>query len=449
MKPIALTICIAFIIYLFWMDRKNNNVYSASLWIPFIWMFIAGSRSVSQWLNLNTPIESESALAEAYAKGNTLDLVIFSLLIFAGIIIVSRRKIDWEMLFKKNKWIWFYFLYCGISIMWTDAPFVTFKRLIKEFGGMVILLIILSEKQPYIAIGIIIKRLSFLIVPLSVLFIWYYPDFGRSYDVEGNMMYTGVAQHKNSLGKDCLIIGIYFVWYYLIKQKDNFKLFNKDNILNYLLIIMLIWLLYMSHSATSLACLVVAICLFLTGRLKLIRMIPNRIINLTIASVVLFFILEYTMNISDFIIKLLGRDPTLTSRTIGWQKLIDMATNPIIGSGYMNFWSGDRLLIIWEKIGSPVTQSHNGYVEQYLNLGYIGVAFILIIILSGLFSVRKYLSIDYPAGMLRFCFIVIAVLYNYTEAAFYGINNLWFLLLFSVFVIPTDNKQSLTNPKHS
>jgi hypothetical protein len=32
-------------------------------------------------------------------------------------------------------------------------------------------------------------------------------------------------------------------------------------------------------------------------------------------------------------------------------------------------------------------------------------------------------------AMLRFCFVVIAILYNYTEASFYGINNMWVMLL--------------------
>ena len=49
--------------------------------------------------------------------------------------------------------------------------------------------------------------------------------------------------------------------------------------------------------------------------------------------------------------------------------------------------------------------------------------------LSGLLKVRKHLDVDPLAAMLRLCFIVTAVLYNYTEAAFYGINNMWLLLL--------------------
>ena len=92
--------------------------------------------------------------------------------------------------------------------------------------------------------------------------------------------------------------------------------------------------------------------------------------------------------------------------------------------------------LIWEPLGGEgLNQAHNGYLEQYLNLGYIGVAFIGVIMLSGLLKVRKHVDVDPPGAMLRLCCIVIAVLYNYTEASFYGINNLWLLLLLGIIDI--------------
>ena len=43
-------------------------------------------------------------------------------------------------------------------------------------------------------------------------------------------------------------------------------------------------------------------------------------------------------------------------------------------------------------------------------------------------SSRQFLH-DYPAAVLRFCLIVAALFYNYTEASFAGINNMWLLFL--------------------
>jgi hypothetical protein len=53
-----------------------------------------------------------------------------------------------------------------------------------------------------------------------------------------------------------------------------------------------------------------------------------------------------------------------------------------------------------------------------------------------LLRVRRHLNDDPAAGMLRLCFIVSAVLYNYTEASFYGMNNMWILLLLGCLEVP-------------
>jgi O-antigen ligase len=176
------------------------------------------------------------------------------------------------------------------------------------------------------------------------------------------------------------------------------------------------------------------------GSTTLVARRPDRIIVLLIAVVSLFLFLETTLDVSNVVIRILGRSTSLTDRTMTWDLVKGMVVNPIVGVGYQSFWLGERLAIIWEKLGAHFIQAHNGYLEQYLNLGLIGVAFIGGIILSGLLKVRKYLYVDYPAAMLRLCFIVTAVLCNYTEAAFYGINNIWLLLLLGVIEISDRQK---------
>jgi exopolysaccharide production protein ExoQ len=142
------------------------------------------------------------------------------------------------------------------------------------------------------------------------------------------------------------------------------------------------------------------------------------------------------LNLKELALSFLGRDPTLTNRTAVWQALQKFAVNPFVGAGFMSFWTGARLEEAWRLFGPGINQAHNGYLEQYLNLGYIGVAFIAVIVLSGLLRVRRHLNDDPAAGMLRLCFIVSAVLYNYTEASFYGMNNMWMLLLLGCLEVP-------------
>jgi O-antigen ligase len=97
----------------------------------------------------------------------------------------------------------------------------------------------------------------------------------------------------------------------------------------------------------------------------------------------------------------------------------------------MSFWSGSRMETIWHALGPGVNQAHNGYLEQYLNLGYVGVAFIVMILLVAFVKIYGHLRWQPSYAMLRLCFVVSAALYNYTEASFYGMNNMWLLLLLS------------------
>jgi exopolysaccharide production protein ExoQ len=164
----AALICFLFIFSLFWIDLKKSQTGSRALWIPFIWMFLAGSRYISQWLNLGSSIET----GDAYLEGSPVDRAIFLVLILAGIMVLARRRLQWSKLLTNNWGVWLFFIFGAISIGWSDYPDVSFKRLIKTLGTVCMALVILTEERPYEAIGIVLRRLAFILLPLSVLFTW-------------------------------------------------------------------------------------------------------------------------------------------------------------------------------------------------------------------------------------------------------------------------------------
>ena len=67
--------------------------------------------------------------------------------------------------------------------------------------------------------------------------------------------------------------------------------------------------------------------------------------------------------------------------------------------------------------------------------------------LSGLLRARRHLNDDPTAGILRLCFILSAVLYNYTEASFYGMNNMWMLLLLGCLEVPRQKQPRAVDVK--
>ncbi len=291
-------------------------------------------------------------------------------------------------------------------------------------------LVILTEPRPYEALGVLLRRLSFLLLPLSVVFVRYYPELGRVHHVDGTPMSTGVGHQKNDLGLMCLVTGLYFFW----KLYDGIARPRPSASTGGMCCSSRCWrgCCYMSNSQTSLACLVVAVLVMGVARMPLLSGRPRRLVLSVVAGGIAFATLEATIGMKDRILELLGRDVSLTNRTELWDVVLGQVTDPVLGAGFMSFWTGERMQAIWDGMGTAgINQAHSGYIEQYVNLGYVGLGLILLLLISTLFKIWKQSPSQSQTAILRLCIVVVAVLYNYTEASFYGINNMWLLLLAS------------------
>ena len=188
--------CFALIVYLFWRELRDPHVEKIS-WVPFVWMFIAATRFPSRWLNLAGPGTGDGT------DGSPFDRLFFLAVIILGVIVLLRRRIAWGELLSENKWLVLYFAYCLFSIFWADEQFVLFKRWFKDLGNPIMALILLTERRPYDALATTFRRISYVFMPLSVLFIKYYPHLGRIHAISGAPTYTGAADQKNTLGLTC------------------------------------------------------------------------------------------------------------------------------------------------------------------------------------------------------------------------------------------------------
>ncbi len=428
------------LVVLMWRDVRQNPEQSSGLWVPLIWMFLAGGRWASTWLDLRPPMDSP----EAFAEGSPLDAAVFLSLIVAAIVTLIQRSLRWDEVIRRNALLVTYFAFCLVSATWSDEPLITVKRWLKDLGNPIMALVILTDKNPINALTTVLRRLSYLFLVLSVLFIRYYPDLGRQYHHDGSPMYTGVGMQKNQLGQMCLIAGIYFAWL-LIYARDRYRAMEqKDRWITLGLIGCTTWLQAMSNSQTALSCLIVCVTIIAMTRLPGFRGHPRRVPIALVCGALLFISLEGMFDLRATILELLGRRPDLTDRTHIWSYLLTLGKNPFVGTGFMSFWMGGRMESVWLNVGT-IIQAHSGYLEQYLNLGWIGVGFIAMLMLRAL--VRIYVDfVEEPSmSMLRLCFLVAAALYNYTEAAFYGISNMWVLLLLAMIRAPSQLSKSATH----
>ena len=126
------------ILVLFHLDRDDGPRMSKALWIPAVWLFLTSSRGVSLWLGM-APLRGS---VDVYVEGSPIDRAVYTGLVIAALAVVISRMDRVGPLLRKNGQILLFFAFCAVSILWSDFPFVAFKRWIKSVGDLAMVLII-------------------------------------------------------------------------------------------------------------------------------------------------------------------------------------------------------------------------------------------------------------------------------------------------------------------
>jgi len=432
--PVATVLTLAFIIFLFRRDIREKPDVSGALWLPLIWLLIACSRGLSQWLYLfGLPVSGAVSVEE----GSPLDAWFFFALIAAGSCVLAKRQVRVSEVIQNNGWLIVFLFFCFISIAWSDLPFVAFKRWIKILGHPIMALIILTEPNPDQAIKTLLKRCAYVVVPVSILFIKYYPRWGMGFDEWGTAMSTGITTNKNALGADCLILGYFFFWYLLQTWQTDRNTWRRNELRLIVGFLIGIWLLFSkAHSATALTSLVVGILVVVFVGMRSVN--KNFIGTYLLGALVLVAVAELAFGISGHFSEALGRGVGLSGRTVLWTHLLELHTNPILGTGFESFWLGERPKLLEGIFFYLPNEAHNGYLETYLTLGLIGLFLLIGLFVATFWKIRLELFQNFDWGRFRLGFLVAIVVYNWTEAAFRTVSATWFVF----YIIAMDYPRS-------
>lgn len=431
MSPtIATILTLAVVVWLFRRDVLREQGASPALWLPVMWLAITGTRFVSQWLELGQPV------APNYVEGSPIDAAYFASLILLGVWVLAMRRLPLGEVVRNNAWLALLILYCLLSVTWSDDPAIAIKRWIKTMGHPVMALVILSDPDPARALKIVLRRCAYLFLPLSVLFIKYLPEYGRSFDAwTGEAVNNGVGLTKNDLGYICMVSGLIFFWQLLTLARNTNGSRNwREIAIGGAFITMALWLLDVSNSATSLGSSVLgASIIVLLGT----PFVSKRYFGTyVVAAALIGLVVESSFGLYAATIEALGRNPTLTDRTVVWDDVLALQDQPLIGYGFESFWLGIRLEAMWAKWWWRPTQAHNGYIETYLNLGVIGLVLLGLVIVSGFRSITRSFADDLEFGRLRMGLLFAILAFNVTEAAFKGTHFVWTIFYIVVMHVP-------------
>lgn len=439
MPPALATILTAaFIFILFRRDHLRDRGATSALWLPVLWMTITGSRFVSQWLSLGSQTAEQ--------EGTPIDVIFFLSLIGFGAKVLMDRRIPLSQLIKNNVWFVIFLIYCFASIIWSEDPIVASKRYIKILGHPIMALIILTDPDPVNAFRQVMKRIAYFLIPVSILFIKYYPQYGRGFDAwTGSATNNGAMLTKSELGIVCLLFGLFFYWNLLTNLYTKGSAVKREEfLLSIAFLVMIGWLQYMSHSSTALACLVIGMTAMSCIGL---RFVSKRYIGTYIILVIIVAAgAEAMFNIYNNVVEMLGEDPTLTDRTNVWKDCLALVENPLFGAGFESFWMGERLEKLWAKWWWRPNQAHNGYIEIYINLGVVGLMLFAGLIIDIFRKIGRELITDFDFARMKFGYFFAILALNYAEATFKGVSIVW--TIFQIIAIENPNKPITgTSPK--
>jgi O-antigen ligase len=439
-QHLATIVYVAGILAAFYFDRDKEARTSKALWIPILWLMINGSRPISLWF------QSGPTIGDEYADGSPMDAAVFGMLLAVGLVVLGRRWKQVDSLLRNNPAILLFLAYCLASTLWSDSSFVSFKRWIKSLGDVVMIVIVLTDPNQHAAIRRFLSRVGYILIPVSILFIKYYPDLGRSYNRWTWIpQYSGVTTFKNLLGMITLVCALGTLWCFVRTWRDRPSrrwqhLFVQGAILG-----MSVWTFLIADSMTSFSCFI------LTGFVMVMAnqsWIARRtvFIHLMVAGTIAISLTALFFDSSGDLVQTLGRNATLTGRTDIWRIVLELSSpRPLFGAGFETFWMGDRLEKMWQ-FERGIQESHNGYLEVYANLGWVGVALLVGLIVTGYRNILTAYHRDRALGSVKLAFFTTGIIYSLTEAGFRMMSPVWLGFLLAIIQVPAQSRKKKSIP---
>ena len=343
--------------------------------------------------------------------------------LIAGFLIVARWRTTLRTLLR-NKYLWLFITLILISSLWSAFPAFTQRRSLALLETIIFGIYLASRytlKEQLRLTGLAIG----IVAIMSLLFTLALPGRGIETGIHAGA-WRGIFFHKNLFAR-LMVLGFLIFWFMKPQTRKGKYLVRAALVLS-------IGLIILSTSKTALA---IVLVLMLTGHIfqivfrwrpmVAIPMLATAILIVALGTVFLWINVET-------ILQALGRDLTLSGRTVVWSALWDkIQERPWLGYGYMGFWHGTEgeSAYVGKFIGNNYLppHAHNGFLELMLAFGAVGT---FLFILSCLSLLRRAIIAGYhrknPEGLWSVHYLFFLFVYNFTESTLVQHNSIFWVL---------------------
>lgn len=264
-----------------------------------------------------------------------------------------------------------------VSTLWSVEPGITLRRSLALFGTTGVAVFIATHFSARDFEKLLIR--FFTVIGVGSLFmVAFFPALGIHQGELHTGDWRGVFTHKNNLG-EAMVLGLIVA---MVAGQMRRETRGKSVALG----ILCLGLLIMSRSRASwvaAALAALALPFVQLWRQPLRVKVPALLVVTTATATTLALILANLANL----LAMMGRDLTLTGRTVLWQAAIVAGLDrPILGYGYRAFWLGEgggaaNMGNLASQFSLSIGHGHNGFLDLWLEMGIPGLTLFVLLLL--------------------------------------------------------------------
>jgi exopolysaccharide production protein ExoQ len=369
------------------------------------------------YANSGFPGAADATTSQSFSRTHQIGLLVVSLI--ASVLILKKLKDVFASCLKLKLVIALPIL-ASLSFLWSVDPR---QSIVSAITLLCFTLFIIYLCETYTIEGQLdlIMLTGIIAVPASIALALLVPSIGAT-----PAGWRGIFTHKQQCAAAVTL--------FLITALHWKPRHPIERPLRAVYVIMCLGLIIMSQSRTG--WLLTLFALVLSGSLWFLqKMAAKDAFFLLLMSIPLVGGLVYVFSLlATVILTSVGKDPTLSERTIIWSAVWDAITqHPLLGYGYEAFWQGlqgasKNVVLI---AGWTLAQAQSGYLDLGLQMGICGV--LVLVLMTGQAAkdaIRSFRGTT-NSTFVRWCVVVILcnLVYNIGESDFGYLRILWFLFV--------------------
>jgi O-antigen ligase len=342
-----------------------------------------------------SPPGTLQSMQQSVIEGQLANRIFWPAMAASSVVLVmrNRSRIGKLILSPHITCLLAFLAFAGASALWAFKPELSFIRFTQEAMLLtsIILPTMLAPRTTDVMRGLFLCFGIGLI--LNVL-------------LGGHPRGGGYFLDKNALGKFAAIaflLALHEVLYRGLRQA-----------LGMIVVVIAGIVLYLTNSKTSIHLAYVAAFLagFTLMTRKMMRISP---------AIVVFIVIMLVVYFRDQVGWHVFQDPTFSARTIIWDFVFDeIGRRPLLGWGYHSFWlvGPDGPSIVegsgWVKL---MPNAHNGYLDTMLELGPVGLALLVIVIMTTLHAIGRVANRDPARAWVMLSLAIFMIFHNLLESS--------------------------------